>query len=418
MVYYSRMYLEMLYYLVYSVVGEWYVIYYCWEFFYSMPEYLENRDNTNFIETEFIKRRRIFMAMKRMVPIKLSEEERNKISSQLNVQEITRSVPKSLDPKHFPVFEVQVGKKVLIYVPNHTITTENGEELLMDKPLVHTIQHGKRYNYYRCMQGIVLDDANGNTLFDGTCPFCDGTDVPWDLANMNIKNKCQQMGLDPEDKENSQVKAIRSAEFSARAIKEPNRYYTFPIVVINTVNDDGKTIAKDDNGKFVMTPMWYSVSEAQYKKTWMKTFEGMEDEPSHPGGRFFTLSYVYETKGKEPNKRDAAQNLAVYSRVIKNSEKLKELLDKSTAEWTPAKAQETVVNNLIYPLDSMKDFADSVLEHPREMLSLLQMSAEAGNGNGNAGGYNLQVPEAKSLEAVTGGSEQVMDATDDDIDFE
>lgn len=111
-------------------------------------------------------------------------------------------------------------------------------------------------------------------------------------------------------------------------------------------------------------------------------------------------------------------NLAVYSRVIKNSEKLKELLDKSTAEWTPAKAQETVVNNLIYPLDSMKDFADSVLEHPREMLSLLQMSAEAGNGNGNAGGYNLQVPEAKSLEAVTGGSEQVMDATDDDIDFE
>ena len=69
------------------------------------------------------------MATTRLVPIKLSEAERESINSQLNVQEVSRSAPKSLDPKHFPVFEVQVGKKVLIYVPNHTITTENGEEL-------------------------------------------------------------------------------------------------------------------------------------------------------------------------------------------------------------------------------------------------------------------------------------------------
>ena len=356
------------------------------------------------------------MATTRLVPIKLSEAERESINSQLNVQEVSRSAPKSLDPKHFPVFETPINKKVLVYVPNHVVETSEGEELLMDKPLIHTVQQGKRFSYYRCVQGIVLNDKDGNPIFDGTCPFCEGTDVPWDLANMNIKSKCQQMGLDPEDKENAQVKAIRSAEFSNRAVKEPNRNFTFPIVVINTVNDDGRTIAKDENGKPVLTPMWYSISESQYNKTWVKTFEGMEDEPSHPGGRFFTLSYVYDTKGKEANKRDSAQNLAVSARAIKGSDKLKEALDSATTAWTPAKAQETVVKNLLYPLDALRETADSILEHPREMLSLLQMSAEAGK-NVSAGNYNLQVPEAKSLEAVTGGT-QAMDSTDEDIDFE
>ena len=75
-----------------------------------------------------------------------------------------------------------------------------------------------------------------------------------------------------------------------------------------------------------------------------------------------------------------------------------------------------IVKNLLYPLDALRETADSILEHPREMLSLLQMSAEAGK-NVSAGNYNLQVPEAKSLEAVTGGT-QAMDSTDEDIDFE
>ena len=350
--------------------------------------------------------------MFRPTPIKLSDEARQVVSGQLNQQIVQRSAPKSLDPKNFPVFEIPVNKKVLIYVPNHVVDGPEGEELLMDKPLIHPVREGKRFLSYRCTQGIILNDEEGNPIYDGSCPFCDGTDVPWDLANISIKNKCAQAGLDPEDKENTQVKAIRTAEFSARALKEPNRYFTFPIVVIATVNDDGKTMVKDEKGKPTCTPMWYTISENQYIKAWKTCFEGMEDEPTHPGGRFFTLNYTYDTKGKEANKRDSAQNLSVIARNLKGGDKLKEFLDKSTVDWTPAKAQETVVNNLLYPLSDMQKVADSILENPREMISLL--TAAAASGSANTDGFSLKAPteEVKSLEAAT--SVQGMDETDED----
>lgn len=351
--------------------------------------------------------------LKKPTPIKLSEVVRTAVSEQLNKQ--TVSAPsKSTDPVNFPVFEVPVNKKVLIYVPNHVVTDANGcEELKMDKPLIHSIKEGKRYFSYRCITGISATDEKGNIIFDGSCPLCDGTDVPWDLANLKIEHECTQRGLDPNDKDNDQVKSIRSTEFSSRVIKEPTRYYTFPIVVIATENDDGKNPVKDEKGNFVLTPMWYNISEAQYNKRWLPTLEGIEDEPTHPGGRFFTLSFVYDTKGKEATKRDSAQNLNVIAKTIRGADKLKEYLDESTKAWTPEKAQETVISNQLYSLEDMKAIADDLLEGPIAMVALLRASQVNDGVSTTQNGYNLQVPEGRKVL-----EEGIPDMGDTDEDFE
>ena len=354
-------------------------------------------------------------------PIQLSAELRTQVGKQLNTQTITRTTPKSLDPKNYPVFDIPVGKRVLIYVPNHVVESEDGvEELRMDKPHIHTLQEGKRFHYYRCIANLVLSDTNGNQIYDGVCPFCEGTSIPWDVANANIKHKCARAGLDAEDRENSQVKAIRVAEFSNRVIKEPTQYYTFPIVVISTANDDGKSVVKDEKGNPILTPMWYHISATQYSKKWEPTLEGIEDEPLHPGGRFFTLSYVYDTKGKEANKRDSAQNLNVIARNLKGSDKLKAICDKMTESWTPEKAQEVVVTNLLYSESDLKKIVDDALEGPKNMLSLLKASEETGMLDAGSDGFNLKAPtnEVKALDTVSKMDDTDADDDSDDLDLD
>ena len=354
--------------------------------------------------------------LKKPKPIVLSEKANQAIQGQLNVQSQSKATPKSTDPKNFPVFEVPTNKKVLIYVPNHLVEGPDGEELRMDKPLIHSVQDGKRFLYYRCINGITYSDIDENTgkeieVYDGSCPLCDSTSAPWDLANLKIKQKCQQASLDPDDRENAAVKAIRSAEFSGRVLKESNRYFTFPIVVIDTVNDDGKTMAVGEDGNPILTPMWYHISEAQYNKKWQACLEGIEDEPSHPGGRFFVLNFIYDTKGKEANKRDAAQNLTVISRDPKNAEKLKATLDKATEGWTPEKAQETVITNHLYSKEDLQAIADELLLPVNEMISLIEATQGIAD---TSTGFNLQKPQAVgALESSAGIP--AMDETDDDF---
>lgn len=353
------------------------------------------------------------MPIRRPEPIKLTGAAAKSVQSQLGVQNTSRVAPKSTDP-NFPVFEVPLNKRVLIYVPNHVVDDENGEPTLrMDKPLIHAVQDGKRFLYFRCVNGLEVKDDDGNILYDGNCPLCEGTSIPWDLANLKIKQKCASLGLDPEDKTNDSVKSVRSAEFSGRVLKESNRYYTFPIVVIETENDDGKTIKKDENNKPVFHPMWYHISESLYTQKWLPTLEGLEDEPTHPGGHFFVLNFIYDTKGKEPNKRDAARNVNVISRTIKQSEKLRAYLDNVTEEWTPEKAQSVVLTNQLYSMDELQNIADKVLESSKDMIALLE-AAEASGTSAVSTGFNLTPPEENK--ALNEGT-VAMDETDEDDNF-
>jgi len=312
--------------------------------------------------------------MRKMTPIAMPAVAEAEISKQLGTQEQVKAAPKSRDPLNFPVFEIPVNKKVLVYVPNHIVQGTDGKDSLrMDKPLIHALQVGKSYMNVRCVSGLVAEEIG----YTGECPLCDGCSDPWDLANMLIAQKCKQQNLDPDDKEAEAVKAIRSAAFSDRKLKDSMRYYTFVISVFETLNDDGKTLVKDENGAPRYKNMWYTVSEEQYNKTWAKTLEALEDEPTHPGGMFFTLNYCYTPKRGEPNKRDSARALVVSYKKMTGTEKVRAFLDKSTEEWTVEKARETIISHSLYSMNDLNALADDTLESTRNTIALLQAQEAA-----------------------------------------
>lgn len=345
----------------------------------------------------------------KMTPVKLSAETNSSVQKQLGVQEVQKAAPKSADPTNFPVFEVPVNKKVLIYVPNHVTTDSNGvENLRMDKPLIHSITDGKRFYSYRCISGIEAPEVG----LTGECPLCDGCSEPWDLANLLIQEKCKAANLDPEDTENPSVKSIRSTCFSDRVLKDATRYYTFPIVVFETLNDDGKTFVKDgDQLKYKV--FWYTISESQYEEKWKKTLDAMEDEPLHPGGNFFMLNYCYTPKSGEPNKRDSARNMAVNARNIKGSDKLCVALDQMTESWTPEKAQEMVIANQLYNVEQLQKVADTVLEGTRNMIALYSGIPTAGAIAANEGFALEKKPEVPAGSGDESGSVPL-----DDVDLD
>lgn len=347
--------------------------------------------------------------MRKLTPIKVEAD--SELAKQLGTQEISKAAPTSRDPINYPVFKVPVNRKVLIYVPNHIVQDKDGQdELRMDKPYIHTINYKNRWEYFRCCSGIVDE----NLGFDGTCPLCEASADPWKLANYQIEDKCKTQGLDPEDKENETVKNIRSAAYSARVLNDAEQYYTFPIVVFDTVNDDGKTLVMTEDGKSVVFKvMWYSIRKGAYEEKWESTLENMEDEPTHPGGMFFILDYTYTPKRGEPNVRDSARNLKVFSKTMKNSEGLRKQLDKLTEGWTPAKAQEMVIKNNLYAYDDLESVADEVLEPTRNLIALYESRGNVTpQVSGGSDGFNLEKKESSE----DGSIPVEMDDTDEDLD--
>ena len=324
--------------------------------------------------------------MKRFKPKKFTEEELKSINRDLDSQRLGSVAERSLDSEHYPVFEIPVNDKVFIYVPNHVvIDPETKQETLrMDKPFIHTVVEGKRFSKVRCVRG--LSEAAG---FTGTCPFCDAANDSWDLANEMIREKCLAAGLNPDDKDNEAVKNIRREQYNQRVVRNTDQYYTFPIVVIETAPNDVKTIVKDEEGNIKYKVMWYTISKAAYEKKWLKTLDGMEDEPTHPGGHAFILDYTYTPKSGEPNKRDSARELQVIPRKLKGEvgEKFSKFFDEITTDWTEQKCRETVVDNIIADYKDLEEEAKRIIQPTQDKLALYRNLAIAGE-SGNAGSKN------------------------------
>lgn len=353
------------------------------------------------------------MIRRKMTPVVLSDASKQRIQEQLGTQTVDRSVPKSTDPKHFPVWGIPAGKRVLVYVPNHVVEFPDGSvQLRMDMPILHPIQDGNRFRYLRCINGIIDEEAG----YDGSCPLCDGTAEPWDLARARIDQKCKAQGLDPEDKENKDVKTIRTAEFGDRCLKEGERYFTFPIAVFET-DDDCKKLVKDDKGNIKYSIYWYSISEKKYNDTWGKTLQEMEDEPSSPAGYFFVLSYVVSGK-QNPNVRDAARALSVHPKTqfnrVAGVAALKQHIDEETEIWTPEKARETVIANILYSREDLEGVTDDLLATTRSMLAVY----EGADLNLPSSGSDAPKLELKKPVAAEDGAATPMEETDEDFDID
>lgn len=325
----------------------------------------------------------------KMKPKAFTAEQLNAIKVEATTQTTDVTVQKSADPENFPVFEIPVNAKVLVYVPNHVVVNEDGyEELRMDKPLIHTVINGKRYQKIRCIRG--LSEATG---YSGECPLCNGSDEPWALANEQIKEQCKARGLDPNDSTNESVKAVKREYYSKRVIKSPEQVYTFPIIVIETDPNDIKKVIFGENNIPSHKAYWYSISKSAYEKKWAKTLEGMEDEPSHPGGNFFILNYTYESKSGEYNKRDSARELQVVAKKLKNSEAIAELFDKETEDWDVAKAIATIFDNMYFEEEDIEAETDKILASTREKIAIYESAVNAPA----ASGFNLQSANVAGL---------------------
>lgn len=317
------------------------------------------------------------------------------------------------------VFTTPIQTKVLVYVPNHTMQDAEGNTILrMDMPFLHKVTQGNSVSMVRCTAGL-------SELGYDSCPLCEETQYHWDLANLKIKNECEAKGLNPEDTESKEVRDIRSKHYGDRKLDNANRRLIFPIVVINTKEKDEKGMPKAE-------PMWYSISEIFFKKTWgagikasntsLDDFDAAEADDENgaslaelnPAGKLFVLDFTYDAKGKQPTRMQSALNLTVLPKDLGAFEKLAPKWDAMTVDWTPEKCATTVVDALFYDEESLRELADSVTAPVKDMIAVYESKQAAPIG----ANVNVAIDGGTATPEISGGLEEIeVDELDEFDDF-
>lgn len=369
------------------------------------------------------------MAIVRPKPKTFSAEQFARVEQASSMQTGKSVAMKSLDPQNFPVFDIPVNKKVLVYVPNHRVATPDGRETIrMDKGAFHPIIDKGSYHTLRCISGIVTDDyqdADGNTVkgYDGTCPCCDNSVVSelWDLYRYEYAEIAKQKGIDPDNDPDDTLKPFRQELARKMAIKQAEVMYTFPIVVVDC--EEGTTTPKKNaEGQLTGKPMWYTIRETTYMEKWAKSFEAMEDGQDHPAGCWFILNFEYNAKSGKHDKMGSARALAVTYRQMANYGEWAKYFDNLTAGWTPQKATETVIANIYPSLDEARQVVDTVMQPVRNKLSMFELQkhglaqggvasapqqALADNAEQTLAGFGGVVPNDAPPQALTGEAPQM-----------
>lgn len=287
---------------------------------------------------------------------------------------------------NYPVFDTPVNQKVLVYIPNHTVQNEDGVlELRKDKFAAYPVFDGRTYENVRSVEGIEIPELG----LDKSCPFRGAINECWELVNLETSDIARGKGLDPNASDiNEVLKEDRKKLMNAMAVKNPEVWYTFPIVLIDCEEKDGKltTIPKKDaEGKINGTPMWYSIRERTYLDKWSVAFDSIETEdgstPDNPAGMWAILNFTYTVKNGKHDKMGSAKALTVSFKPMQGYEQWAEYFDQMTAEWTPELAQQVVVLDAIRSMDEMNEAVDTIMRHTRDKLAMYRLSARANASN-------------------------------------
>lgn len=282
-------------------------------------------------------------------PMKLDKDKLAKLKSSFAEQNpnIGQFNP-SNDPEHYPVFRTPSQGLYLMYIPNHFMVNEEDERVLRaDHVFTHFVNDGSRYGtQVRCVQGIHLGDE-----LDGTCPLCEGAQISWDWYNTKMDQACTIQGRDLKKADDEGAKALRSSLLRAKPVGSATERLVFPAVIID-VDSKRKPLVKDGKLSYRIVFINWSVNQME------KIMKSIVDEDSCPAGRVFYLNYNYDTKGKEPNARDAAREMSVIWAADPNSvgltpEHLSEF-DKRTEDWDEAKSMEMVKDAMPYPVSQLE----------------------------------------------------------------
>lgn len=317
--------------------------------------------------------------IKRPAPKKLSEEAQQAITNASAQQTGKVSKIKSYDPD-FPVFDVPINQRLLVYIPNHTVIAPDGTVgLRMDKFAAHPVIDGRTYADIRCSQGVVADELN----LDGSCPLCDGITECWELYNKEYEDVAKSKGIDPKSPEAQEtLKQDRIDLVNKMTIKNADVWYTFPIVLIECEEKDGVLTVnpkKDANGRISGKPMWYSIRERTFQEKWVAGYDSIDTAdgiaPTSPAGLWAILNFTYTPKSGKHDKMGSAKALKVSFKTMEGYNEWATYFDKLTEGWTPAKAQEVVVLDSVRDMDEMKEVADSLLKPVRDRLAMYKLGA-------------------------------------------
>lgn len=322
--------------------------------------------------------------LKRPAPKKLSEAAQNAITASSAQQTGKAQKIKSYDPD-FPVFDVPVNQKVLIYIPNHTVMNPDGTVgLRMDKFAAHPVIDGRSFADIRCSQGIQVDELG----LDGSCPLCDGMTEAWNLYNYEYAEVGKTKGIDIKSPEAQEaLKQDRIDLVKAMVIKQAEVWYTFPIVLIDC--EEGTTTPKKGaDGTIKGTPMWYSIRERTYLEKWGAGFDSLEPDdgvmPTSAAGLWAILNFTYTPKSGNHDKMGSAKALKVTFKPMNGYEQWATYFDQMTEAWTPAKAQEVVVLDAVRDMEEMQQVADSLLKPVRDKIAMYELG-----GASNAGAVGI-----------------------------
>lgn len=306
----------------------------------------------------------------------MTPEQRAAITQASSKQTGTIMSPKTYDP-NYPVFDVPVNDKKLVYIPNHVTQAEDGSvHLRWDKFASHQCRIGKAFTNIRCCGEIVNEELG----FDGSCPACSAVSEAWTLYSYKWKNFCKTRGLDPDDEGIKETyKKDRTDLMGEMAIQGANLFITFPVVEIEC--EPGKTVPKlDASGQIKGKPVFYTISEINYNDKWLAAFDGLEDEGSdkNPAGRWAILNFTYTPKTGKHTKRDSARNLKVTFKQMGDSyREWEKLFDEMTVDWTPEVAQDVLVQNALRSMDEMNEAVEELIRDTRAKNETYKIQEEA-----------------------------------------
>lgn len=341
-----------------------------------------------------------------MNPIKLDKSQFSALMPELEKQTTSTSRPRSADP-NYPVFQISPGEYVLVYVPNHiTVDSEGKESLRMDTPILYPVEDGS-YSRYRSTQGIDLGDNNG------LCAFTEARNEGYRLANELIDREFARLGMQTSDT-SDEAKAIKRSFYQKMPIGAPSRYYTFPVVVIESQDPTdlrGARKPKIVNNSVVTRTYWMTMSENQWSKM-TSALENLEEPVEHPGGQF--LLFNYTDTGKNPNaseaekRRESGRNMKIQLVPTQGDSwpLLAEKFNKDTEDWDAYKAVETLYANMFYPYEDSVALCSKLLEPLRleaEMSTQLTRSGTPAVKGAIAAQMGIaETPEVTSAQSVDG----------------
>lgn len=277
------------------------------------------------------------------------------------------------DDPNFPVWRGEVKKNFLIYVPM-TPVRKTADGTMVADPLVtwqHAVHANGGYSSARCFNGIV----NETLGFDGVCPLCEAAKECGEEYFAKLAFEAKRLGINENQiKDNPALEGTKTKLNNERAVKRAEEFITFPIVMLS--DDATVPLTQESTNNFKV--FYFEIRRGTYEDKMLKAINSQVPPmtigcPESPFGKIFAFNYNYDSKGQEPNIRDAVRNVQyapVTSVEYYNSiAPLLQYAEQLAAGFTNEKAVEVLKASQIWYKEDYQKMTDNAMLTTRTFLA-------------------------------------------------